>query len=87
MSPSLLARRFATSSFPQSPCSKTPLEKSRGVWDVIKIGPPHLMDATPVRLGQEFGGYAKQMEYARVRAENAISQLRNSAWRHGRGPD
>ena len=44
-------------------------------WDVIKIGRTHLMDATPVRLGQEFSGYAKQVEYSRLRAGNAISAL------------
>lgn len=49
--------------------------KSMEFWDVIKIGRTHLMDATPVRLGQEFGGYAKQMEYARLRIQNAISAL------------
>jgi fumarate hydratase class II len=31
---------------------------------VLKIGRTHLMDATPVRLGQEFSGYASQMEHA-----------------------
>jgi fumarate hydratase class II len=37
---------------------------------IVKSGRTHLMDATPVRLGQEFGGYAKQVEkgIARVRA-------------------
>lgn len=49
--------------------------KSMEFWDVIKIGRTHLMDATPVRLGQEFGGYAKQMEYGRLRIQNAISAL------------
>jgi fumarate hydratase class II len=44
-------------------------------WDVIKIGRTHLMDATPVRLGQEFGGYAKQIEYARLRAGKAIAAI------------
>ncbi len=44
-------------------------------WDVIKIGRTHLMDATPVRLGQEFSGYARQMELACRRAENAIAAL------------
>jgi len=34
------------------------------------------MDATPVRLGQEFGGYAQQIAYARSRAEKAIEVLR-----------
>ena len=44
-------------------------------WDIIKIGRTHLMDATPVRLGQEFSGYARQMELACKRAENAITAL------------
>jgi fumarate hydratase class II len=44
-------------------------------WDVIKIGRTHLMDATPVRLGQEFGGYAKQIEYSKLRAGNAIAAI------------
>jgi len=44
-------------------------------WEVIKIGRTHLMDATPVRLGQEFSGYAKQLEYACLRAGNAIAAL------------
>ncbi len=50
-------------------------KKSLEFWDVIKIGRTHLMDATPVRLGQEFGGYAKQIEYSRLRAGNAIAAI------------
>ena len=50
-------------------------KKALEFWDVIKIGRTHLMDATPVRLGQEFGGYAKQIEYARLRAGNAIAAV------------
>jgi fumarate hydratase class II len=50
-------------------------KKSSEFWEVIKIGRTHLMDATPVRLGQEFSGYATQIEYARVRAGNAISAI------------
>jgi len=50
-------------------------KKTLEFWDVIKIGRTHLMDATPVRLGQEFGGYARQIEYARLRAGNAIAAL------------
>jgi fumarate hydratase class II len=49
--------------------------KSLEFWDVIKIGRTHLMDATPVRLGQEFSGYAKQIEYSRLRAGNAIAAV------------
>ena len=48
-------------------------------WDIIKIGRTHLMDATPVRLGQEFAGYAKQAEHARLRAGNAISAIEELA--------
>jgi len=34
--------------------------RSAAFWDVMKIGRTHLQDATPMRLGQEFGGYAQQ---------------------------
>jgi fumarate hydratase class II len=37
--------------------------KAKEFWDVIKIGRTHLMDATPIRLGQEFSGYAQQVAY------------------------
>ncbi|GAB5402050.1 MAG: class II fumarate hydratase [Aureliella sp.] len=41
-------------------------------WDqVIKIGRTHLMDATPLRLGQEFGGFARQVELSINRAKVA----------------
>jgi fumarate hydratase, class II len=50
-------------------------KKAVEFWDVIKIGRTHLMDATPVRLGQEFRGYAKQIELSRRRAEEAIAAL------------
>jgi fumarate hydratase class II len=44
--------------------------KSREFASIVKIGRTHLQDATPLTLGQEFSGYAKQVEYgiARVRA-------------------
>ena len=45
---------------------------------VVKIGRTHLQDATPVRLGQEFGGYARQIELgiARMkRAQEALSEV------------
>src|SRR5213595_2654070 len=53
--------------------------KAKEFWDIIKIGRTHLMDATPVRLGQEFGGYAQQVEYGKERAEKAIEVLRELA--------
>ncbi|MDQ6912498.1 MAG: class II fumarate hydratase [Verrucomicrobiota bacterium] len=54
-------------------------EKAKEFDDVIKIGRTHLMDATPVRLGQEFGGYAQQVGYARERAQKAIDVLQELA--------
>ncbi|MGH8095448.1 MAG: class II fumarate hydratase [Chthoniobacterales bacterium] len=47
--------------------------------DVIKIGRTHLMDATPIRLGQEFGGYAQQVRFGKGRAEQAIAALQELA--------
>lgn len=44
-------------------------------WDIIKIGRTHLMDATPVRLGQEFGGFARQVELGLGRVKAAIAAL------------
>jgi fumarate hydratase class II len=46
---------------------------------VIKIGRTHLMDATPVRLGQEFGGYAQQVRFGKRRAEQSIEALKELA--------
>src|SRR5689334_7809720 len=43
--------------------------------DVVKAGRTHLMDAVPVTLGQEFGGYAAQIRLARRRNENALPQV------------
>ena len=53
--------------------------KTREFWDVIKIGRTHLMDATPVRLGQEFSGYAKQIEHGKLRVGNAIAVVEELA--------
>jgi fumarate hydratase class II len=53
--------------------------KALQFWDVIKIGRTHLMDATPIRLGQAFGGYAQQVEFARLRAGNAIAAIEELA--------
>jgi fumarate hydratase class II len=43
--------------------------------DVFKSGRTHLMDATPVRLGQEFGGYAAQIKQSIDRIEDASASL------------
>jgi fumarate hydratase class II len=53
--------------------------KTQEFWDIIKIGRTHLMDATPIRLGQEFSGYAKQVEHGKLRAGNAIAAVEELA--------
>ena len=47
------------------------LKKSIEFNEILKIGRTHLQDATPIRLGQEFGGYASQIEHAIVRLKAA----------------
>jgi fumarate hydratase class II len=45
-------------------------------WDpIIKIGRTHLADATPLRLGQEFGGFARQLELSIDRAQRAVESV------------
>ena len=50
-------------------------EKSTEFWGIVKTGRTHLQDATPIRLGQEFLGYAGQMELGKKRAEKALAEL------------
>jgi len=49
--------------------------KSREFWPVVKTGRTHLQDATPIRLGQEFRGYAGQVEESVRRAHQAVDEL------------
>jgi fumarate hydratase class II len=49
--------------------------KSKEFWPVVKTGRTHLQDATPIRLGQEFRGYAGQVEESIRRAEAAVDEL------------
>jgi fumarate hydratase class II len=49
--------------------------KSVEFWPVIKTGRTHLQDATPIRLGQEFKGYAGQVEESIRRAKAAVDEL------------
>src|SRR5712691_25732 len=49
--------------------------KSKEFWPVVKTGRTHLQDATPIRLGQEFKGYAGQMEESIRRAKSAVDEL------------
>ncbi len=54
----------------------TDLEAKAKAWDaIVKIGRTHLQDATPIRLGQEFGGYAAQMRHAEERLHRALHAL------------
>ena len=56
------------------------LEKKAKVFDkVIKIGRTHLQDATPIRLGQEFSGYASQIEHGIAHVETALPHLKELA--------
>jgi fumarate hydratase, class II len=54
---------------------KALVAKAKEFEDVMKIGRTHLMDATPIRLGQEFSGYARQVELGIRRVENTRASL------------
>jgi fumarate hydratase class II len=49
--------------------------KSKAFTNVIKIGRTHMMDATPLSLGQEFSGYVAQIEYGLKALENTLPHL------------
>src|SRR5271155_3714654 len=49
--------------------------KSEAFKDIVKVGRTHLMDATPLTLGQEFGGWAAQVRKAGERMRRAIAVL------------
>jgi fumarate hydratase, class II len=49
--------------------------KQKAFHSILKIGRTHLQDATPIRLGQEFGGYARQVEAGLHNVENALHSL------------
>jgi fumarate hydratase class II len=49
--------------------------KSNELWPIVKTGRTHLQDATPIRLGQEFRGYAGQLEESIRRARAAQAEL------------
>jgi fumarate hydratase, class II len=50
-------------------------EKSTAFKDVVKIGRTHLMDATPLTLGQEFSGYASQLNHGLKALNNTLDHL------------
>lgn len=49
--------------------------KAEAFADIVKIGRTHLMDATPLTLGQEFSGYVSQLDHCRKAIENAVPHL------------
>ena len=55
--------------------SKALEKKATEFNDVLKIGRTHLQDATPIRLGQEFGGYASQVQHGIERLRSAEKNL------------
>ncbi|MEO6462637.1 MAG: class II fumarate hydratase [Candidatus Eisenbacteria bacterium] len=54
-------------------------QKARQFDDIVKSGRTHLMDATPIRLGQEFAGYASQVEHSIERVQAVLPHLRELA--------
>jgi fumarate hydratase class II len=53
--------------------------RAKAFHEIITSGRTHLMDATPIRLGQEFSGYASQVEHSIARIEATLPDLRELA--------
>ena len=70
---------------PRSGCCATSLERKASEFaDVVKSGRTHLMDATPVMLGQEFGGYAARSATPSSGSQSVLPRVRRAAaGRHG----
>jgi len=51
------------------------LDKAAASMDVVKIGRTHLMDATPITLGQEISGWARQVEMGMARLESCLPRI------------
>lgn len=65
-----------SSLLPKLQILQTSLDNKAKQWkDVVKSGRTHLMDATPIMLGQEFSGYATQIEKGIKRVESALPNL------------
>ena len=72
--------RYARKPFPPSARLAEALAAKSAEFDpIVKSGRTHLMDATPVRLGQEFGGYATQIRNGVTRLEQALGGLEELA--------
>jgi fumarate hydratase, class II len=54
---------------------KTLKEKSQAFMEIVKIGRTHLMDATPLTLGQEFSGYVSQIDHGLKAIKNTLAHL------------
>jgi fumarate hydratase class II len=54
-------------------------EKQKEFKDIVKIGRTHLMDATPLTLGQEFSGYVTQIKHGIQRVKNTLPHLQELA--------
>ena len=67
--------RRATSSRPSAPRAVALARKADEFADVVKSGRTHLMDATPVTLGQEFGGYAAAVQYGIERLRASLPRI------------
>ena len=50
-------------------------KKSKDFWEVVKIGRTHLMDATPLTLGQEFSGFVSQLNHGLKALKNTLDHL------------
>ncbi len=55
--------------------TKTLQKKVIDFQDIVKIGRTHLMDATPLTLGQEFSGYVAQLKHAKKAIKNTLPHL------------
>ena len=56
-------------------------EKSKAFMHVVKIGRTHLMDATPLTLGQEFSGYVSQLDHGLKALKNTlVPSFRTCSW-------
>jgi fumarate hydratase class II len=73
----IAAARTANSALlPAMDALRQALDTKRGqFWEILKIGRTHLQDAVPMRLGQEFGGYARQVELAQDRIRKALENI------------
>ncbi len=69
-------KKVVEHTLPQVEALKNTLEsKSKEFSDIVKIGRTHLMDATPITLGQEFSAYVAQLDYAIKAIHNALPHL------------